>query len=310
MKSVLITGGTGLIGRALSELLIAEGYKVYWLSRTKNLNAVIPAYSWDYTVWEIDTDVLEKVDIIIHLAGENIGNERWSDEKKARIMNSRVESTTLLQEALRELDLKPEVFISASAVGIYGKKTTEKIYVENDQTGAQDFLAQVCLEWENATQKINKVLGSRTIMIRTGMVLSPESEAFNKMYLPAKFGLGAPFGNGKQYLPWIHIDDLCRVYLKAIEDVTMQGAYNAVSPQHTTNKEFMKTLSRVLKRPRLLPFVPGFILKLMMGEAASLVLGGSRVSSNKIQEKGFVFQYEEAESAIRDCVEKIERPDS
>ena len=178
MKSVLITGGSGLIGRALSELLLAEGYKVFWLSRTKNLSAKFPSYSWDYTKREIDTEILEEVDIIVHLAGDSIGSGRWTETKKEQIMSSRIDSTVLLLETLRELDLKPDVFISASAVGIYGNKTTENIYEEKDKTVADDFLAQVCNEWEKAVEQISKTLGSRTVMIRTSMVLSPESEAF------------------------------------------------------------------------------------------------------------------------------------
>lgn len=305
MKSVLITGGSGLIGRALSELLLAEGYKVFWLSRTKNLSAKFPSYSWDYTKREIDTEILEEVDIIVHLAGDSIGSGRWKETKKEQIMSSRIDSTVLLLEALRELDLKPDVFISASAVGIYGNKTTENIYEEKDKTVADDFLAQVCNEWEKAVEQISKTLGSRTVMIRTSMVLSPESEAFKKMYLPTKFGLGASLGSGKQYMPWIHIQDLCRIYLKAIQDTTLNGAYNASSPQQLRNREFMNTLSRVLKKPKLLPFIPGFIIRMMMGEAAEMVLGGSRISSKKIQEKGFKFLYDNAEDAIRNCVEGI-----
>lgn len=305
MKSVLITGGSGLIGRALSELLLAEGYKVFWLSRTKNLSAKFPSYSWDYTKREIDTEILEEVDIIVHLAGDSIGSGRWTETKKEQIMSSRIDSTVLLLETLRELDLKPDVFISASAVGIYGNKTTENIYKEKDKTVADDFLAQVCNEWEKAVEQISKTLGSRTVMIRTSMVLSPESEAFKKMYLPTKFGLGASLGSGKQYMPWIHIQDLCRIYLKAIQDTTLNGAYNASSPQQLRNREFMNTLSRVLKKPKLLPFIPGFIIRMMMGEAAEMVLGGSRISSKKIQEKGFKFLYDNAEDAIRNCVEGI-----
>lgn len=305
MKSVLITGGSGLIGRALSELLLAEGYKVFWLSRTKNLSAKFPSYSWDYTKREIDTEILEEVDIIVHLAGDSIGSGRWTETKKEQIMSSRIDSTVLLLEALRELDLKPDVFISASAVGIYGNKTTENIYEEKDKTVADDFLAQVCNEWEKAVEQISKTLGSRTVMIRTSMVLSPESEAFKKMYLPTKFGLGASLGSGKQYMPWIHIQDLCRIYLKAIQDKTLNGAYNASSPQQLRNREFMNTLSRVLKKPKLLPFIPGFIIRMMMGEAAEMVLEGSRISSKKIQEKGFKFLYDNAEDAIRNCVDGI-----
>lgn len=305
MKSVLITGGSGLIGRALSELLLAEGYKVFWLSRTKNLSAKFPSYSWDYTKREIDTEILEEVDIIVHLAGDSIGSGRWTETKKEQIMSSRIDSTVLLLEALRELDIKPDVFISASAVGIYGNKTTENIYEEKDKTVADDFLAQVCNEWEKAVEQISKTLGSRTVMIRTSMVLSPESEAFKKMYLPTKFGLGASLGSGKQYMPWIHIQDLCRIYLKAIQDTTLNGAYNASSPQQLRNREFMNTLSRVLKKPKLLPFIPGFIIRMMMGEAAEMVLGGSRISSKKIQEKGFKFLYDNAEDAIRNCVDGI-----
>lgn len=304
MKTVLITGGSGLVGQELTKILINRSYRVIWLSQRKNLVGIAPSHHWDYTKKEIDTEALKQADIVIHLAGENIGSGRWTTEKKDKIIKSRVESANLLLETLKALNKTPDVFISASAVGIYGNSVTDEIFEEKDVPDVNDFLAIVSREWEKAALRFKDELNCRTVMLRTGMVLSESSPAFKKILFPAKFGLGAPMGNGKQYMSWIHIQDLCELYIKAIEDTSMQGAYNAVAPQHITNAEFMKAFAKVLHRIILLPFIPTFLIRLMLGEAADMVLGGSRISSDKILGKGYTFQYPEVEKAIQACLKK------
>ena len=302
MKTILITGGSGLVGKELTKMLMHKGYRVIWLSREQNLQTIVPQYFWDYTKGEIDMEALHQADIIIHLSGESIGSGRWTADKKEKIIQSRVETASLLLSSLKKLNKKPEAFISASAVGVYGKDTTQHIYTEEDEPVAGDFLARVCREWEEAVRRFTDELDCRTVIIRTGMILSANSPAFKKMYTSVKFGLGAPFGNGNQYWSWVHIRDLCEMYIKAVEDETMKGAYNAVAPQYITNREFMQTFAGVMARPILLPSIPAFLLRIVMGKSADMVLGGSSISSQKILDEKFLFHYTEAEQALINCI--------
>ncbi len=306
MKNVLITGGSGLVGKKLTHMLLEKGFRVAWLSREEDFSGKVPKYFWDYTKNEIDEEALRRADIIVHLAGENLADGRWTSNKKEEIISSRVKTTELILDSLKKLNKKPEAFISASAIGIYGNQTSEKIFTEDDMPAANDFLALVCREWEQASQRLAHELNCRLVILRTAMVLSPDSKAFKKMYLPAKLGVGAPLGNGNQYLSWIHIQDLCNLYINAIQDETMHGIYNAVAPHSITNREFMRTFSRVLHRPTLLPRIPGFLIRLMMGEAADMVLGGSRISSAKVQNTGFSYQYPHVDEAILNCAQNYE----
>lgn len=299
MKTILLTGGSGMIGRKLSDLLIEKGYQVIWLSRERHVNGSIPRYRWNYLKNEIDREALEQADVIIHLAGSNLGEEAWTRRKKQEIVESRVQTARLLLETIRSMPKKPESFISASAVGYYGMQTSDRIYSEEDLPAQNDFLSRTCKKWESAAFAFRDELGMRTVALRTAFVISKESDAFKRMSVPARFGLGAPLGSGRQYLPWIHLDDLCRIYLNTVEDSRMQGIYNAVSPQQITNAEFMKVLAKEMKRPFFIPRIPAFILRLFMGEAAGMILEGSRVSPQKIVDAGYQFLYPTAMEAIR-----------
>ena len=299
MKTILLTGGSGMIGRKLSDLLIEKGYQVIWLSRERHVNGSIPRYRWNYLKNEIDREALEQADVIIHLAGSNLGEEAWTRRKKQEIVESRVQTARLLLETIRSMPKKPESFISASAVGYYGMQTSDRIYSEEDLPAQNDFLSRTCKKWESAAFAFQDELGMRTVALRTAFVISKESDAFKRMSVPARFGLGAPLGSGRQYLPWIHLDDLCRIYLNTVEDSRMQGIYNAVSPQQITNAEFMKVLAKEMKRPFFIPRIPAFILRLFMGEAAGMILEGSRVSPQKIVDAGYQFLYPTAMEAIR-----------
>jgi hypothetical protein len=299
MKTILLTGGSGMIGRKLSDLLIEKGYQVIWLSRERHVNGSIPRYRWNYLKNEIDREALEQADVIIHLAGSNLGEEAWTRRKKQEIVESRVQTARLLLETIRSMPKKPESFISASAVGYYGMQTSDRIYSEEDLPAQNDFLSRTCKKWESAAFAFRDELGMRTVALRTAFVISKESDAFKRMSVPARFGLGAPLGSGRQYLPWIHLDDLCRIYLNTVEDSRMQGIYNAVSPQQITNAEFMKVLAKEMKRPFFIPRIPAFILRLFMGEVAGMILEGSRVSPQKIVDAGYQFLYPTAMEAIR-----------
>ncbi|HHW81222.1 MAG TPA: TIGR01777 family protein [Bacteroidales bacterium] len=298
MKTILITGGSGMIGRRLTKLLKRKGYNVIWLSRQRDINANIPRYGWNILKGQIDEEALEKADVIVHLAGVGIADSKWTDARKRMIIESRVRSAKLILEKLQEMDTKVDAFISASAVGYYGSETTDKIFVEDDKP-ANDFLGKVCQKWEEQAELFTTELGIRSVSIRTGVVLSENSDLIKKAVLPTKFWLGAPLGKGSQYMPWIDIDDLCEIYVKAIEDETMTGAYNAVAPEYTTNAEFMKAVASVLKKPMFLPPVPEFVFKMYLGEASQIILEGSRISSQKIQDAGYDFKYNTLKDALR-----------
>lgn len=302
MKTILITGGSGMVGRKLSNLLIEKGYGVIWLSRERYVKAKIPRYRWDYSKGEIDTESVEQADIILHLAGSNLGDGAWTRLKKQRIVESRVQTAKLLLDTVKGMNKKPEAFISASAIGFYGQETGERIFTEEDNPSSSDFLSRTCRKWEAEAFRFRDELDARTVVLRTAFVIAKESEAFEKMILPTRFGLGAPLGSGKQYLSWIHIDDLCRLYLRAVEDISMQGAYNAVAPEFITNAGFMRTLAKEMKRPFFMPPVPAFLLRLFMGQAADMVLYGSPVSSQKVVDAGYQFEYSTAKEAIKNTL--------
>ncbi len=301
-ETVLITGGTGLVGRNLSKSLKEKGYRVSILARKKLVVPGVLTYHWDVDRKEIEEGAIETADVIIHLAGANIGEKRWTAKRRRLISDSRTLSGELIFEKVSVSAHKPKVFISASAVGYYGAVTNKRIYSEEDPP-QNDFVGNVCKSWEKAADKF-ETLGIRTVKIRTGVVLSKKGGALAKMSIPARMGIGSAMGSGKQYMPWIHIDDLCRIYVKAVGDVQMRGAFNAVAPEHTTNKDFMAKLSRALNRPFWFPGIPSFVLKLIFGKMSSMFLKGSRISSKKITQAGFQFKFPGLESALADIIKK------
>lgn len=305
MKTILITGGSGMVGRKLSRLLVEKGYRVIWLSRERYVKAEIPRYRWDYRRNEIDVEAVRQADVVIHLAGTNLGEDKWTRHKKQTIVESRVKTANLLLDTAKSVGKKFDAFISASAIGYYGLNVSDKIFTEKDVVADDDFLSRTCRKWENAAFRFQEEMSVRTVVFRTGFVISKHSEGFRKMMLPTRFGLGAPMGQGKQYFTWIHIEDLCKLYLKAVEDTTMQGIYNAVSPHFTTNSDFMRALAKVMRRPFFVPCVPSPLIRLVMGEAADLILYGSRISPEKILDSGFEFRYDTAHKAIDAALKAI-----
>lgn len=298
MAQVLISGGSGLVGKVLCEKLRVKGYKVAILSRS-NKNE-FKTYLWDPQNNQIDPAAISSSDYIIHLAGANIAEKKWSKSRKKFILDSRVKSANLIFNEVKKQNKEIKAFISSSAVGYYGAITSDKVFTEEDHP-ANDFLGETCAKWENSAKQF-ETLAIRTIILRTGVVLSKEEGALSKMSAPVKLGLASALGNGKQYLAWIHIDDLCEIYIKAIEDKDMNGIFNAIAPSSQTNKSFTQALAKTLNKPYWLPNTPSFLLKLILGEMSVIVLEGSRASSYKILKKGYTFKFSELEDALKDLL--------
>ncbi|MDA3823670.1 MAG: TIGR01777 family oxidoreductase [Bacteroidales bacterium] len=300
MEKVLITGGTGLIGKYLCGILIEKGYEVAILSRqsSKNNTNGIQSYSWDIDKNEIDLEAINSCDHIIHLAGVNIGEKRWTTQRKQQIIESRTKSAEIIFRNIDKQEHKLKTFISSSAIGYYGAITSDTIFNET-ALSAEDFLGTTCNLWEQSADKFGDI-GLRVVKIRTGIVLSEKGGALSKFSLPAKLGVGSAIGNGKQYLPWIHIEDLCRIYLSAIENVEISGSYNAVAPEHITNKEFARKVSNTLKKPFWIPNIPTLLIRLLFGEMSAMLLHGSRVSSEKIESSGYKFSFPALDTALQD----------
>ena len=302
-KNVLISGGSGFIGKQLTNLLIEKGYSVSILSRSKKQNTVnVSYYQWDISAHSIEMEAVLKADYIIHLAGENIAEKRWTKDRKEAIVRSREESTQLIYDVLKKNNKKLDAFVSASGIGIYGAINGSIICSENTPA-EDDFLGTTCQKWENAADIIGS-LDIRTVKIRTGLVLGKEDGFLKKLTPIFKFRLGSALGSGKQYMPWIHINDLCNIYLEALNNAIMEGAYNAAISDNTTNTIFSKTLAKIYGYSIWLPNVPTFILKLALGEMAQIVLKGRRVSSEKIEKTGFKFKFTNLEEALKDCLGK------
>lgn len=299
-KSVLITGGSGLVGRYLTSLLLNNGYKVSHLSRNINSFGKVRVFRWNPVEKIIDPEILHGIEYIINLAGANIGEKRWSGKRKEEIIESRVGSTRFLHDIVSSSGVPLKAFISASAIGYYGSVTTEKIFTEEDGPAA-DFLGNTCRKWEEAAD-LFAMEGIRVVKIRTAVVLERRDSALKKLMLPARFGFMIGTGSGLQYMPWIHIADLCNIYLKAIEDQKMTGPYNAASPQHVTHNEFVRTLAIVINKPLLISNIPSFFLRSALGEMSDVVLKGSRISSEKIRTSGYNFIHPDLQESLNDII--------
>ena len=292
---ILITGGSGLIGMRLSEMLIDLGYEVAHLSRNPNKVSSYKTFKWDTDSGYIDDNAITYADYIINLAGASVADEKWTEERKKEIIKSRVDSINLLHSCLEKTQNHVKGFISASAIGIYGDSGDR--LVSEESTYADDFLAEVCKAWEAAAWRMRD-LNLRTVIFRLGIVLSTKGGALPQIAKPVKLMAGAALGSGKQYMSWIHIDDACRLFIRAIEDTHFEGVYNAVAPHPVTNEEFTKELAEVMHKPLVLPNVPAFALNLMMGEMSEVVLASQRVSANKVMQTGFTFEYNYLEEAL------------
>lgn len=297
-KKVLIAGGSGSIGTQLTKLLLEKNFSVSWLSRENKTTEGVKTYLWNYEENIIDDNALNNTEIIVNLAGAGIADKNWSKERKKILKESRIKTTNLLLNKIEEKPNDVKTYISASATGYYGYDSGSIEKKEGSRFG-DDFLATLTKEWEAAADGFSSK-GIRTVKLRTGFVVGNNQNGWEKIAKVVKTGFGAAVGSGDQYMSWVHIHDLCRIYLWAIENEKAEGVYNAVSSNPVTNKEFTRQAAQALKRPFFMPNVPGFILRLMYGEIASALLGSSRISSEKIQNEGFQFDYPTLTEALRE----------
>ncbi|MBS1491174.1 MAG: TIGR01777 family oxidoreductase [Bacteroidetes bacterium] len=294
-KKILITGASGLVGTHLTQWLQKNGYLVVSLVRSP-AKTKSQSFLWNPETGMIDGDAFKGVNAIVHLAGAGIADKRWNKKRKKEILESRVLSTRLLWQTLEKVNHTVEVVVMASAIGYYGFFENEKIATEEDNSG-NDFLARVTEQWELEADQFHR-LNIRTVKIRIGVVLSKKGGALTKMAIPVRWGIGAPLGKGKQYVSWIHIDDLCRIFEQALSNEKMRGAYNAAAGW-CTNTELTKNLAEVLQKPLWLPAIPAVVLKIILGERADLVLKGGKVSSEKLKRDGFIFQYQDLRQTLK-----------
>lgn len=294
-KKILITGATGMVGTQLIPALQALGHQVSILSRSQKSIKNAKVYLWDVYNQTIDKEAFNGIDTIIHLAGEGIGDKKWTDDRKKQIVNSRVMSGQLIYNTIKETNAPIKTFISASAVGFYGTRGDE-ILSENSESGT-GFLSECCIKWEKAADE-GLTLGIRVVKIRIGLILSKEGGALASMEKPIKYFVGAPLGDGKQWMPWIHLDDIVNIFTKAVTDDKMIGAYNASSPKPVTNKLFTKTLAKTLNRPVWPINVPKFVLKTILGEMSILPLMSTNTTAQKLLNTGYLFKYVNIDDAL------------
>lgn len=295
-KVVLITGASGLIGNHLSKLLDDNNFEVNHLVRNKVSDSKYKQFIWNVKEDFIEEEALVKSDIIIHLAGAGIADKPWTVERKKEIIDSRVLGTDFLLKNLSSINKKLDVFVAASAIGFYGLNSVGRPFEETDKHDL-GFLGDCCFQWENASSKATEICAKLSI-IRIGIVLAKEGGALPKLVQPIKYFVGSALGTGKQTMPWIHIDDLCSIFLEALTNPTMNGIYNAVSPNSATNNELTIEVAKVLNRPILLPKVPAFLIKFIFGELSQLVLDGAPISAKKITDVGFQFKFRQLNSAL------------
>ena len=295
--NILITGASGLIGARLTEMLLQNGEAVGHLGRGKSRDARVVSFQWDPAQGKIDEAAVRWADAIVNLAGAPVADKCWTDKRKKELIDSRVSGLRLLADAVKRNEQPLHTLVSASAIGWYGMVTEEKIFEENDPP-VRDFFGECCSEWEKAADLLEET-GARVVKLRIGIVLAKEGGALPQLAGPVKTFIGSPLGSGKQWMPWIHIDDVCEMFLKALRDEKMSGVYNAVGPQEVTNRQFVKTLGKALHRPVFFPPVPKFVLRLLLGERASIVTEGSRVSNRKIAASGFVCRHTDLLETLR-----------
>ncbi len=298
MPEVIVTGGSGLIGQAFCKEMQSAGWEVVIVSRNPQGGA-ISSGQWRWIGWDDLPLEMEKARAVVNLSGENIGAGRWTKEKKQRIQESRIQAGKRLLQAFDRVDRKPEVLIQSSAIGYYGIHQGD-VPLDETASAGEDFLAKVGRAWEASTRDVED-LGVRRVIIRTGVVLAREGGVLNRMVLPVRLGVGGPLGSGKQWISWIHMQDQVRAMRFLIEKTSARGAYNLTAPNPVQNRDFMRTLARVLRRPFWLP-VPAFALRLFLGEMSTLVLDGQRVVPARLLSEGFEFSYPHLEEALRNLL--------
>jgi uncharacterized protein len=307
MRTILITGGTGLVGKTLVQQLLQKNYEVIILTRKltdrahhKNVSYAL----WNVKEGTIDTNALQKADAIIHLAGAGVMDKKWNDAYKKEIEESRTKSSALLINTLKEIEHKVKVLVSASAIGWYGEDKIPDHYFTENENADDAFLGAVCKKWEQSVEAA-ETFGIRVCKLRTGIVLSNDGGAYKEFKTPLKFGIAAILGSGKQMVSWIHIDDLCRQFIFVLENENMSGSYNAVAPKPISNKTLTLEIAKKVKGKYYIPIhVPGFVLKIMLGGQSIEILKSTTVSCEKIKAAGFTFLYPSVEAAVEEIEKK------
>lgn len=305
METVIITGGTGLIGTALSSFLVSRGYQVIIFSRNPGASGKhspgISYAAWNISKQTINEEAFQKAKYIIHLAGAGVADKPWTDDRKKEIVESRVNSSELLIKALKNIPNEIVSVVSASAIGWY-KQNLPGLAIETDSPDP-GFLGETCKAWENSILPVT-TLGKRLVILRTGIVLSNDGGAFPEFARPVRYGIAGILGTGKQIISWIHIEDICRLYLEAMLNTNWSGVYNAVAPNPVNNRTFIMELAKKMKGSFFIPMpVPNFILRIMLGERSEEVLKSSNISSNKLKQMGFQFIYPTIDAAFRDLIQ-------
>ncbi|OOQ58238.1 TIGR01777 family oxidoreductase [Mucilaginibacter pedocola] len=296
-KNVLITGGSGLLGRQLTKALLAQGYLVNHLSRTKGKDPHVKTFLWDVDKGQIDEHCIDGVDTIIHLAGAGIADKRWTEERKREIVESRTKSIALVYGLLKSKAHRVHSVVSASGIGYYSDRGD--VLLSEESAPAHDFIGTCCIDWEKAVDE-GLSMGLRVLKFRTGVVLTKEGGALPQLAMPVKLGIGSPLGTGKQWVPWIHHEDVLNMYLLGIGNEKLNGVYNMVAPEPVTNAGLTKAMAKQLHRPLWAPNVPAFAIKLLFGQMGSIVLGSTKVSAQKISDAGFKFKFPDIASALQE----------
>ncbi|MBK8194593.1 MAG: TIGR01777 family protein [Lewinellaceae bacterium] len=294
MPTILLAGGTGLIGRRLSEMLRAEGHTVRILTRKPQNKA---QFSWNPATGSMDASALQGVDYVINLAGAGIADKRWTAHRKKEIIESREQSAHTLRVAFLQSGIKPKAYLSSSAIGYYGN-SGEQWMTETSAPVDSSFLVECCRRWEAAADEV-AALGIRTVKLRIGVVLAKEGGALAEFVKPLRFGVGGYFADGQAWYSWVHLDDVCRMFIWAIENQQVSGVFNAVAPNPVRNRDLVKAIAHAMHQPALIVPGPAFAMKFLLGEMAAVILNSNKVSAEKIQQAGFRFQHPEIQEALK-----------
>lgn len=300
MATILITGGSGLIGTRLTQLLLEQGDEVQHLSRSKRTDAPVPVYTWNIERGEVDPQALQGVDHIIHLSGASIAGGRWTAARMRVLYDSRVKAAEVLLAAAERVGRFPDSFISASGINYYGAVTSEHIFSEEDAP-AHDAIGKLTQAWEHAADRWASYC--RVVKLRTPMVLAREGGAWPTLSATARRGLAAPIGSGKQWITWLHLHDIARAYAHAMAHANMHGAYNVAAPEQVTHRDFTRQMAKALHKPACLPAVPAVFLRLALGRLSDLLLNGSRASNERLLDTGFRFMYPGLGVALRELAQ-------
>lgn len=293
MPTILLAGGTGLIGARLAEMLREKGHTVRLLTRSpKSENQ----FGWNPAAGILDEAALQNVDFVINLAGAGIADKRWTAARKREIIESRVQSARTLRDAFSRLGIRPKAYLSASAIGYYGN-SGERRMTETDAPVDESFMVECCRQWEAAADEV-AALGIRTVKFRIGVVLAKEGGALAEFVKPLRFGLGGYFADGQAWYSWIHLDDVCRFFTWAVENSSVEGVFNAVAPQPVRNKDLVKAIAKAMHQPAIFAPGPAFVMRLALGEMSAVILNSNLVSSEKAMQAGFQFQYPELAAAL------------